>query len=348
MFAIGDALIPAFATFILLSYTKFSLTSSFLSVQQSFHDANGTTVGEERAYFAGQYSVHEWKYIVFYYMPAILVFLTFVAIPPLLLLDYPLRWFEMALRKVPRLWRHYPKDKMYIIIDAFQGCYKNKWRFFAGLYFIFRLLINVTYIYAGALLQFSLQAVYCIVFALLVAFLKPYKMEYHLFNYVDSLIFLNLAIINQISLYTYAYTRIGAAPSIGVFVVQYILVFLPLVYMIIYVLWSVLPIPKLRARVKEWLRKKQSQQLETLIRNNQSATSEDIDWERAHDINSYSPTPQADSRDCSPPPVHQVQAELEDSSLQNNSFGRNEYRSYGSTGESSMVTYHTCDPEEDN
>ena len=327
---LGDALVPAFATYILLSYVKFSLTSSYLVVPTAYHNTTGEIVGQH-AYFAGQYPVHDRKYIVLYYMPAIIVFLTFVAIPPLVLLDYPLRWFEMALRRVPRLWRHYPKDKVHIILDAFQGCYKNKWRFFAGLYFIFRLLINVTYVNTFTYMQLSLQAVYCVVFALLVAFLKPYKMEYHLFNYVDSLIFLNLAIINQTIAYNYGYTRSGATPSIAVFIIQYILVFLPLVYMIMYVLWSVLPIPKLRVRVKEWLRKKQMQQLESLIQNYQSATSEDVDWERARDINSYSPTPQADSRDSSPPPpVQQVQAELESSGLRNSSSGRNEYRSYGS------------------
>ena len=351
MFRIGDALIPAFATFILLSYTKFSLTSSYLSSSAPFYGASGRPSPPRHAYFAGQYSVDDSRYVLIYYMPAIIVFLTFVAIPPLLLLDYPLRWFEMALRRVSRLWRHYPKDKVHIILDAFQGCYKNKWRFFAGLYFIFRLLINVTYIYANPVLKFSLQEVYCVVFALLVAFLKPYKMDYHIFNYVDSFIFLNLAIINQISLYIYSYTRNGTTPPDAklTFAIQYILVFLPLLYMIAYVLWSTLPIPRLRSRANEWLRNRQYQQYESLIQQSHSSVdpSEDIDWERAHDINSYSPTSHVAGHDSSPPPVKQIQTESADSGLQNKSSEESGSRSYGSTGQSTLVTFDTSIPGRD-
>ena len=136
---IGDALMPAFATFIILSYTKFSLTSTYLCTVVGFYEAKGNTTAERYSFYAGQFSANDLEFILHYYLPAIFVFLTFVAIPPLVLLDYPLRLFEKVLSKVPCLWRHYPKSKIHILLDAFQGCYKNKWRCFAGLYFIFRL-----------------------------------------------------------------------------------------------------------------------------------------------------------------------------------------------------------------
>ena len=269
-----------------------------------------------------------------------------------------MRLFEKALRKVPWLWRRYPQIKIHIVLDAFQGCYKNKWRCFAGLYFVFRLLINVTNALAVYLQQFVLQEVYCVVFALLVAFLKPYKKEYHLFNYTDSFIFLNLAVINLITLYLYADTRRGSNPSVFVFSIQYILVFLPLIYMVSYIVWSVLPIPNTRARVKEWLANRQSyQQLDNLIRNSGTATPEptdDVDWERAEDINRYSPTTPAALHNTFPPhPTEENEktgtGENIDSGMNSRASvgGRGSQRSYGSTGDSSTVSFDTAIPGED-
>ena len=344
---IGDALLPAFASFILLSYTKFSLTSSYISVSRPLYDAEGHVRGSDRVYFAGHYSVNDQKYVLFYRIPAILIFLTFVTIPPLLLLNYPLWFFEKRIvQNISWLRRHYPQVKIHIMLDAFQGCYKNKWRCFAGLYFVFRLLINVTYIFANTLLQFTLQGMYCMVYSLLIAYLKPYKKEFHLFNYVDSIMFLNLGIINQISFYQYAYTRNGTAPSVSGFIVQYILVFLPLIYMVSYVVWAILPIPNARARVKEWLaNRQQPQQLENLIQNGNPATPEptdNIDWERAQEVNCYSPTTHtAGGCDAS-------NSSKGDSGLSSKSSeGRASRQTYGSTGGSTTVSFNTSVPEDD-
>ena len=100
-----------------------------------------------------------------------------------------------------------------------------------------------------------------------------------------------MAVINQITLYLYADTRRGANPSVLLFSVQYILVFLPLVYMVAYVIWSVLPIPQVRARAREWMETRQrTQQMENLIENKEtSETPDDVDWERAKAINRYKP-----------------------------------------------------------
>jgi hypothetical protein len=352
--SVSDALLPAFASFVLLSYTKFSLTSSYISVTQKLYDAGGNAVGRDRVYYAGHYSVDDMKYVLFYQIPSILIFLTFVAIPPLLLLDYPLKFCEKWIfRKLPWLKYRYPQDKIHIILDTFQGCYKNKWRCFAGLYFIFRLVINVTYIYSNTLLQFALQGIYCMVFSLLVAYFKPYKKEFHLFNYVDSIIFLNLGIINQISFYLYAYTRTGSSLPVSAFAVQYILVFLPLVYMVAYIVWSILPIPRARSRVKAWLaNRQQSQQLENPIQNETSATPKlaaDVDWERAQEVNQYSPITHTTGEDCNVPPSTASMAPSNGNDSGVSSEDKPSRQSYGSVGGSTDVAFHTCvtDLEED-
>lgn len=239
---IGEGLTHAFAAFVLLSYTKFSLTSSYLVTTQPLVDVNGHYLTPQRVYYNGHYAANSTEYVLRYYLPACIVFATFVAIPPLLLLDYPMKCFEACVRKVRCLRRVYPEVKVQILFDTFQGCYKNNMRFFAGLYLIFRLVINVSYVFTTWLAQYIVQQIVCTVFIVLLAICQPYNEEKKLFNYVDILIFGDLAIINALSLYLYSYSQNhpGLPPPHAAFVIQYTLVFLPLAYMITYVTWYVM------------------------------------------------------------------------------------------------------------
>ena len=237
---VGKSLIHAFAAFLLLSYTRFSLASSYIVNLHPLIDKNGNHIGQRRSYYAGQFTASDPKYIFRYFLPACIIFATFVAIPPLLLLEYPVKWLEWCISKFEYLRRFYPVDKVHILLDTFQGCYKNKMRFFAGLYFLFRLSINVSYILTDTWLQqFIVQQITCVIFIVLIALCQPYNEENKIFNYIDTLMFTNLALVNALSLYLYAFaqTNPGQPLPISAFVVQYVLVFLPLLYMISYLIW---------------------------------------------------------------------------------------------------------------
>ena len=82
------------------------------------------TVGD-RPYFAGQHRFSDLSYILPNVIPACIVLVTFIAIPPILLLDYPMRWIESAIFKSPALTRWYPKVGIGIVLDAFQGCFHD-------------------------------------------------------------------------------------------------------------------------------------------------------------------------------------------------------------------------------
>ena len=134
--SIGEALLPAFVSFLVLSYSKFANVSMFLVFITPLIDEDGTVHGDKRfVYLAGQYSSTDVEYFP-YLALAIFDLCTFVAIPPLLLLDYPLRGLEWIISKSRRLRRIYPMIKIHIFLDHFQGCYKHNMRFFAGLYFL--------------------------------------------------------------------------------------------------------------------------------------------------------------------------------------------------------------------
>ena len=248
----GDYLLHTFAAFLLLSYTKFSLTSSYLININPFYNSSGQQVGAPRPYYAGHLTADSWEYILRYLVPACVV-LFLGAIPAVVLLGYPVVWFEKFLIKINILWCWYPADKVQIFLDTFQGCYKDNRRFFAGMYFVFRLGINVCYILTGSLLeQFVIQQVACTVFIFIIAFFWPYRDEKWYLNYIDLLIFTNLAIVNSLSLYFFVYSQTNSQMDhipTWPFVLQYILVFLPLLYMIIYLIWYLIA-PSRKAKLK--------------------------------------------------------------------------------------------------
>ena len=235
----SESLLHGFAAFLLLSYTKFSLTSSYLVNIHDFVDAEGKEIGVKRAYYYGDYLHDNREYLYYYRVPGITV-LILITIPPLVLLGYPVIWFEKCIIRIPFVWKWYPADKIQIFLDTFQGCYKDDRRFFAGMYFIFRLMINATYIITeNWLQQFVAQQVICTIFMFLIACLWPYRGEQWYVNYVDFFIFTNLAIVNAISLFLFVSSQINPLQSVPAwpFYVQYVLVFMPLVYMILYVIW---------------------------------------------------------------------------------------------------------------
>ena len=237
----SEHLLGAFVAFVLLSYTKFGLTSAYIIKSIGVYNATGDVVKPDLVYFAGHYNMADSAYLVRYFFPACLV-LIISALPPLFLLGYPVIWLEKCLVRFQRLWKHYPVDKVHILLDTFQSCYKDNRRFFAGLYFIFRYAINIVYIVAiDWYYRFMVQQIVCTVLVLLIAIGWPYKKAY--LNYVDLLIFGNLTIINALSFYVYyrLHNEItyGSEPSLC-FALQYVLVFLPLIYMVFYCGWKMI------------------------------------------------------------------------------------------------------------
>ena len=103
--SLSESMLPAFSAFLLLSYTKLAHTPSYILSQDYLVDNNGNKLFPRRASLAGYLPINDRGYILRYVLPACIVLATFVVIPPLLLLDYPLRLFEWGLSKMEFLWR---------------------------------------------------------------------------------------------------------------------------------------------------------------------------------------------------------------------------------------------------
>ena len=170
---------------------------------------------------------------------AIMVLIIFVITPPFLLLLYPLLFrvlghFGASESKLAvLLWRIMPIQ----FLDAYQSSFKNKYRFFAGLYFLYRAAVLVMVVAARTLLQcYTLYQMFLITLLAIHAVIQPYKEKLN--NVIDILLLTNLSIINAITLYNYTTVQLEEQYYPGVTInimagLQKFLMVLPLICLIL-------------------------------------------------------------------------------------------------------------------
>ena len=231
------SLIHTFIAFILLSYTKFSIASMSSMYTTELFNVEGRTVATYRVYLAGHLSIHSRHYLLPYGLLAMFVFIFIVLLPPLLLLG-PLQLIDWLIEK-PRfqcLHKVWPSIAVHTFLDTFQGFYKPNRRFFAGFYFLFRLVVFLSYCFTSTTIQrYTVQQIVTSVMIVLISIFQPYKTNF--FNHVDTLIFFNLAVLNALALYTTANSITNF--SIKIYAFECILVWMPLSYMGCYLVWSI-------------------------------------------------------------------------------------------------------------
>ena len=232
------SLINAFATFLLLSYSKLTFTSILLLTPSYLYNQTGHHVSTVLIYDGTLGFFIDGKNI-FLAILAIFIFIIFVVLPPLLLLLYPWRHFQRFLSCF-RLHR----PGLIIFIDTFQGCYKDgsngtrDCRWFSAFYFILRILYCIVFVLLGftlfsrSLKQLLLQLLHVISILVLV-YLKPYKNS--LYNSLDITILVDCIIIS--SLYT---NNISSSNSVVVAVCLFVAIVLPLLSAIIFVTYHLI------------------------------------------------------------------------------------------------------------
>ena len=224
----------AITCFLLLSYNKLILTAALILSEGKLRNSSGTNVDSRLVYIQGTHSSDEAVYRVRYASVAAIV-LCVTSILPIMLLGYPVALLERCLKFWPIVNKQYPADKVNIFLDCFQGSFENNRRYFASLYFMFRLAIAIIYILPlSETSELILQQMICMIFSLLVAILQPYKER--LTNFWDCFVFLDLAFLSGLSLYALE----NELPILLVSI-QIILVMLPLVCMVVYWVWNGVP-----------------------------------------------------------------------------------------------------------
>ena len=236
--ASDSVLIHGITAFFVLCYAQ--------SVRVTVHLLNFNCIYTE-GFKCEKYAVKRMGYLdyfegehVKYAIVAIIVLVFMIAIPPFLLISYPLVFRLLGRCKLSEsklaniLWRLMPIQ----FLDAFQSSFKDKYRLFAGLYFLHRTVILGIHVISQSWLQFYSAAQFQLLIALTVqAIFQPHKEKKH--NIIDTLLFANLASINIITFYYYATKDFSDIESSQVVinvlaVVQAVLMLLPLLCIVVH------------------------------------------------------------------------------------------------------------------
>ena len=223
----NSVLIHGLSAFFVLCYSQATRTTFYIINASCLYSANFSC----SALVVNQ--AGHWTYLSKHHAPyaivAFLVLLFMIIIPPVLLLTYPLMFQLLGRCKLSEtklahiLWRVMPIQ----FLDAFQSSFKDKYRCFAGLYFLYRAAFLA--LYACSWLEFySIAQILLTIILTLHSLLQPYKERKH--NIIDSLLLANLCLINAITLYSYSSTAFRyQLKVISTFaVIQAVLIILPM------------------------------------------------------------------------------------------------------------------------
>ena len=169
---------------LLLSYTSLASTSLQLLRPLTFND-----VDEVRTYSSPDIKYFTGRHLVYAIVAILCEVIIVIGLPLFLLL-------ESFLRRRVNLVKIKP------LLDQFQGCYKDKYRWFAAYYLICRQVIilivyvgNVNYYY----MLYGLQTA-CVFIAMIHIWVQPYKSSF--LNGQDGVILLILVLVVNLNLFT--------------------------------------------------------------------------------------------------------------------------------------------------
>ena len=229
-----DRALPAF---VILGFTRFLVSSSYILVNQTITGEGG----EEKVvvWWQGSVPYGSIQHIA-YFIPAIVILLVFVLLPSFLLLTLPIgpQLFGRLIIAVPPLRKLqrmqtfcsnvYTDRWVYHFVNVFQGCYKERFRSFSSFYLFYRivhLLVAVFIPRAEDVLR--IQIILTVTLLLLIATCQPYNSR--MLNTLDAAILGNLALILTLNLHiTDLTTPIGTRHFYAS--LQMILIYLVLLY----------------------------------------------------------------------------------------------------------------------
>ena len=232
------SVIQGLSAFLVMAYSQ-STRVTFEILQRAVLQ-NGTSPNSSVKYavrLAGNVEYFSWHH-GYYAVPA-LVFLVFIVIlPPSLLLVNPVlikcaafcqsRNFCTSCRS--RYWL----NKLLLIdlkpfFDSFQGCFKDNWRCFSGIYFLYRLVILLIRVCSPNLTSFYIiTELFLVIFLVFHSSVQPYQKRWH--NVLDTIIFGNLVLINGFSVFLYSYNNSKELLNVQNF--QIFLIYWPMVYIL--------------------------------------------------------------------------------------------------------------------
>ena len=240
----NSALIGISALLVLSYISAMELSLIILQVSplyngsKSIHSLRVAVYGDKK-YFS--------SYHMIYAIPACMC-LAILLVPALMLFTYPLVLNILSYFNIDagQSWigiictKGYMYTKLKPFYDMFYASFKDKHRYFAGLYFIYRLIVQLTYYFPFYIEESFAMEGFLVIFLILHAAIQPYQKKIH--NIVDALLLGNLVIINGIITINTVIINMGKKnflwdPQNGAYV-QYLLSIFPMYSVLAYIFWK--------------------------------------------------------------------------------------------------------------
>ena len=227
---IKTSMIDVFATFLVLSYNKILSVNFDLLAFTIPIDSSGKKVGRY-LYYDASYE-HFGPDHLPYGILALLLLTIFNFLPFLLLLFYPMKWFQRCLNryKLSHLALH-------TFFDSFAGCYKDgtepgtrDCRYFAALFLLLRIILYIVYQLTLTAYFYGWSGLIFTGFTILLIVAQPYKSIYNKYNTITTVMFgiLTMTVLAVMNL-NIAYMKAHQAVKFSATTVA-ILIILPLLY----------------------------------------------------------------------------------------------------------------------
>ena len=236
---VSSSIIHGLSGFLVICYSQCTKTSLLILTPVNIYS---TVSVEKVAFFDGQLRFLNGRHLM-YAIPAILFSLTVVILPPILFITYPLCYRVLSLLRIEEskftvlLCRIIPLEKLKPFFDSFQSCFKDEYRYFSGLYFVYRLSTLVTLASLQNMsLYYSALEIQLLLMLAAHAWVQPYRVSWH--NKLDTFLFAVLVIVNTITFlrYNHSFMTENTAYLHHIENVQLTIAYLPLLYIVSYII----------------------------------------------------------------------------------------------------------------
>ena len=234
-------IIHGISAFLVLSYAQCTKVSFQILTNVHLRGKNNEAV-KRVVFLSGDIEYFSLAHLP-YAIPALLM-LILTTIPPVVLLLYPLKNSigshkldqvqQFCISEHYKCWSVISMNRFKPLIDSFQGCFKDRYRYFAGLFFIYRFLMSLSFAFStNVVTLYVILEVLLIVMLALHAWAQPYEQRFY--NLLDTFMFANLAIVNALSIYNFYWVNYSSSTTnlTVSLALQVILIYLPILYLLV-------------------------------------------------------------------------------------------------------------------
>ena len=262
--AVKTSMIHGISTFLVICYSQcIKVSLNILTALHIIAKSDSMFKPPLRVWYNGDILYFSRNHLP-YALPAIIFLCVIGIVPPLLLLSYPslnklvglfhcdnLKVFDNCITKSLNLIF----GRLKPLLDSFQGCFKDNYRFFSGLYFLYKWVFQCFFTTRGFNTYYTGVAAFLLLALSLHSICQPYINRAH--NVIFTLLFTDLLLIELLTFYNYHKNSEYRPLTLMVraVAIQLILIYLPLIIIAIYVIHTMVPV-KFKKKLKEFIKKK--------------------------------------------------------------------------------------------